>query len=101
MPTIREENESSFVNSGSPGEQLTRQFSEIDVMAIEAETLLHSIQATYRLLKEDTQSFIDIRLDQRIEIFTQMTQILNLSMRLCDMIPNRELKQHQQGLRKG
>ncbi len=50
---------------------------QIDVMAIEAETLLLSMQATHRLLKEDTQSFIDIRLDQRIAIFTQMTKIFH------------------------
>lgn len=69
-------------------------------MAIEAETLLLSMQATHRLLKEDTQSFIDIRLDQRIAIFTQMTKILNLSFKLYDFIDDRELKQHQSAFRK-
>lgn len=36
---------------------------EINIKAIEAETLLLSMQATHKLLEEDTQSFIDIRLD--------------------------------------
>jgi len=43
---------------------------EINIKAIEAETVLLSMQATHKLLEEDTQSFIDIRLEQRIEIFT-------------------------------
>ena len=58
---------------------------------IEAETLLLSMKAIGRLLKEDTQSFIDVNLMQRIKIFTQMTQILNLSVQLCDFIPDRKL----------
>ena len=73
------------------------QYQEINIKAIEAQTLLLSMQATHKLLEEDTQSFIDIRLEQRIEIFTQMTQILNLSFKLYDFIDNRELKKQQPG----
>ena len=87
---------SSAHKSDLLGANMPQQFSEIDVTAIEAETLLLSMKAIGRLLKEDTQSFIDIRLDQRIMIFTQMTQILNLSVQLCDFIEDRELDQHHQ-----
>lgn len=59
--------------------------------AIEAETLLLSMKAIDRLLKDNTQSFSEIRLEQRIEIFTKMTQILNLSVSLSDFIDDRKL----------
>ena len=54
-----------------------------------------SMEATNKLLKEDTQSFIDIKLNTRIAIFTQMTQILNLSFKLYDLIEDRSLKSQQ------
>lgn len=53
------------------------------------------MEATNKLLKEDTQSFIDIKLNTRIAIFTQMTQILNLSFKLYDLIEDRSLKSQQ------
>ena len=67
------------------------QFEDIDVTAIEAETLLLSMKAIDRLLKDNTQSFSEIRLEQRIEIFTKMTQILNLSVSLSEFIDDRKL----------
>ena len=111
MSIIHERNEDSVVHetireseidntNASPKQQEYESHQEITVTAAEAETLLLSMQATHKLLEEDTQSFIDIRLEQRIEIFTQMTQILNLSFKLYDVIPDRDLKQHQSAQRK-
>ena len=76
------------------------QYEDIDVTAIEAETLLLSMKAIDRLLKDNTQSFSEIRLEQRIEIFTKMTQILNLSVSLQDFIQDRDLEQLHMPTRK-
>ena len=62
-----------------------------------AKTLKLCVESTTTLLNEDIQAFVDFPLEQRIRIFTQMSQILNLSFELFGLFKRRPLKMYDFG----
>lgn len=80
---------------GGESENHPKERITIDRMA--AKTLKLCVESTTTLLNEDIQAFVDFPLEQRIRIFTQMSQILNLSFELFGLFKRRPLKMYDFG----
>jgi len=61
----------------------------ITIDRMEAKTLSLCVESTTTLLNEDIQAFVDFPLEQRVRIFTQMSQILDLSFSLFPLFKRR------------
>ena len=85
---VKTERLSSIQEEG--GDQDAQQSKErITIDRIEAKTLNLAVESTTTLLNEDIQAFVDLPLEQRIRIFTQMSQILELSFSLFPLFKRR------------
>ena len=59
---------------------------------IDAKTLNLCVQSISTLINEDTPAFMEFPLSQRIRIFKQMSQLLDLSFSLFPLLEQRQLK---------
>ena len=59
---------------------------------IDAKTLNLCVQSITTLINEDTTAFMEFPLNQRIRIFKQMSQLLDLSFSLYPLLEQRQLK---------
>ena len=66
--------------------------AESTIDRIDAKTLNLCVESITTLLNEDVQGFMRLPLQQRIAIFRQMSQLLDVSFRLFPLLEQRELK---------